>query len=401
MEVNNYDVNFFHTGPKHNNDINSLENSSDYRSTQFFINNTQDDFTVIYRNNLPLFVSKASSGFQSGKEFCIRTNYHFHSNTRILTTITHLGEYIKNSTERQEDLDIIYKALVTAYNNDSRVNSLTITIDRRIDITAVKQKGSVYIPEVDMVLQVGQPDLDKSHPYSRDGRAKAEYVDFILDKKVSGILMELVDNEQNHKSRYLYAALQVIEIPSIQDKTRASGVYFSKVEYNGLEEVHIKPHYYTLEEAEKVLGLYRTKDEAITGGNPEFLTKKLNQERDEKLTELKHDLDIAKSQMKLDEMKRDQQLKEAEHRLREAEHKLKMAELKAKEDEAKAAAELEKEKKESARLKEELDKKRDYRKDYYEERSYYRKDSNEFLKLLPVLITAALAIFTVIVRKGA
>lgn len=400
MGLGNYDVHFFHTGPKHNTDINSLENSSDYRSAQFFINNTPEDFTVIYRNNLPLYISKASAGFQSGKEFCIRTNYHFLSHTRITTTITHLGEYIKNNTDRLEDLDILYKALTTAYQNDNRVSSITVTIDRRIDISAVKKLGSVYVPEVDLVLQVGQPNLDKSHPYSKDGRAKAEYVDFISEKKVSGILMELVDNDQHHKSRFLYAALQVIEIPSVQDKTRASGVYFSKVAYDSLGEIHIKPYYYTLEEAEKILGLYRTKDEAITGGNPEFIAKKLNQERDEKLTELKHDLDIAKSQMKLDELKRDQQLKETEHRLRESEHKLKMAELKAKEEEARAAAELEKERKETARLKEELDKKRDYRKDYFEERSYQRKDSSDLLKLLPVLITAALAVFTIITRKA-
>jgi len=191
-----------------------------------------------------------------------------------------------------------------------------------------------------------------------------EYRELIKEKKVSGIFLELIDNENNIKSRYIYVAKQLLEIPVRKDPNRPSGVYFTKAAYDRVNDVHINPEFYSYEDSEKELGLYKTKEEANTGGNPELINKNLLAEKEKELVDAKHRLESIVSNNK--------------ERINQLE------------------TELELKKKETAAIKEEYEEKKIKRTDYYEERSSVRKDSNEIVKFIPAVIAGAVAAFAII-----
>lgn len=337
--------------------------SGDYKFSQYYVNESSVDITITQRNNLPIIVNKAIGHNRDKKQITVKNVFSFKSNEQIVATINNINEYQKTYENKQEDLENIKKILILNYNNDRFCSNISIVINYGIDISIIKENNVVYVPNLDLLINLGTYNNAYPHPFSSEGHGMKEYNDLIKDKKISGIFIELVDNENNIKNRYMYVAKQLLEIPVRKDKNRESGVYFSKATYDRLDEIHIKPEYYNYDKAEVELGLYKTKEEANTGGNPEHISK----------NEL-----IIKEQELID-----------------ARHKMAINDLKNKELVGSLELELEKIKKDNAKLKEEYEERKYKRTDYYEEKSAVRKDNQEFLKYAPAAIAGLIGIFAI------
>jgi hypothetical protein len=357
-------IHYHHSEPELYSNTITGENESNFTTSCFYINNSDSDITVVGRNNLPTMIPKSHIGYRLGTSFILRTVYRFTGNPYIVQVINNIQVYRSHYGNKQPDIELLVETMLNIYNGSRDIQVMSIALDRIIDTSIIKEHESVYIPEADILVQYGIYDVTTPHPFSIEGRAKLEYRSIVESKKVTGFFIEVIDNEYNIKSRYMYAAKDLLEVPVKQDKDRQSGVYCTYVKYDKLDKVHIDPEYYSFIDAEQQLGLYRTKEEAETGGNPEILSKNRHKEYDILLMKSKKELEESKLNFKKLET-------DSKHKLEELKH-------------------------ENDILKETIDINKHRRSDYYEERGQTRKDSSEVLKFLPVVVLGLVSIFSLL-----
>jgi len=381
-------------------ELNSGENTSDFKVTRFFINQSKHDIIVIGRNNLPVTImSFQNASWQvDGKrydtnKFKIRTSYFFKTTETITRTIRNIDEYKKYFGNKQPELEIIREALHKKLIDDYLCTNVYINIDYDIDLFDLKIHKRIYNPQTDLLLHFEAYALDCPHPFSIEGQGILDYHNTIASTKTSGVLVELIDNENNIKNRYMYVAKQLIELPVRKDANRLSGVYLSIVENDALDDVHINPRYSTFAEAEAQFGIHKTKEEALSGGNPEHISKAYV---------LSLEKDLSESKAEFERLKIQNQRDKEFYATKASERTDKTEELKFAIDEQlnAAKAEVEKLKLEGQRQKELFEEKARRRDDYYEHRSYTRKDTHELIKYIPALILGALGAFAVMKNKS-
>lgn len=365
------------------------EASAEFKLTQFYINNTNENITVVLRNNLPIYCPKHRQTLSGATSFTIRNVYQFNSYAVIIDTINQLTNVI-NAHGETEDLKLIRDVLINAFDGDRNCNYARVCIDRKIDILNIKSNGSLYVPEADVLLQYNHLDVSVPHPFSKNGHGIAEYHKIAEEKKVTGIFIELIDNENNIDKRYMYVANQILEVPVTKDKTKESGVYFTKAINDKFNDVHIKPEFYTFDEAVDYLGLYKSKEEAATGGNPQLVSKVKLAELEEKLQTIKHNnqIDQAEKQSLIAKLNHDLELAKAE-----------VIRVKHEADINKHQRDDYYDSKQKTRSDyyDERDKKRD---DYYDSRSYQRKDTHELLKYIPGIALGLVGAFAYVQSKN-
>lgn len=328
-------------------ETNTQEHCTDFQFTQFYLNNTDEDVYVIHRNNLPVYFKKATGHFAGAQDFVIRTTYKFRSSARIIDTINILHKFKNHFHLKQPDLDLMIEALVTAYNSDRNIQVCHVSLDRCISARDIKRNSAMYIEDCDLLITDHRSFGLYPHPYSAEGQVRSDYKKIVQDKKISGIFVELVDNEQVVKNRFMSIGNKIVQIPSTVDGTKESGVYYTRAEYDPLDEVHLHPEYLTFEEAEKSIGLFKTQDEAITNGNPELVHKQQMKEKEIQLENLR----IANAGLK-EEIDRNKTIRTDEFEERGL-----------------------------------------IRKQHFEDRNYDRKDQSEFFKLAGVVVATGLGIY--------
>jgi hypothetical protein len=362
VSTHNNDLKFHHSEAKISDGLNLKENLASFKISQFYENNTNEDVVVLLRNNLPIRVPKHVTGFSHGKTFNIKTAYTFNSHNTIIDTINGSTEILKNYSTQNEDLHLIKTALLNNYNNDRHTNYCCVVIERQVDLQTLKQDEVLYMPECDTLLCFRNIDLSKPHPFSENGQAISEYHKFISNRKVSGVFVELIDNENNIGNRYMYVAKQLVEIPARKDPNKKSGVYFTKAVNDKFDDIQIQPEFYDFDNSEDYLGLYRTKEEAMTGGNPDNISKVELKQLEQKLlhAKLEHDREKVIRDREVSELQRNLEISKLETlRAREEADRAKVVRADA------------------------YDQRSKIREDYYEDRSYQRKDTHELIKYLP------------------
>lgn len=353
---------FYHSTPEVSHAVNNGEQLTDFKFSQFYINETSVDLTIILRNNLPILSPKVLGSNRDNKRLTVRNIYQFRSNEQIVRTIENINHYQKTYSGNN-DLELIKSILMTNYNNDRFTSNCSITIDYKIDLDIILEHKHIYNPETDILIKLGAYNEAHPHPFSHEGHSINDYKESIKNKKVSGVFIELIDNENNINNRYTYMAKQLISIPVLKDKNKKSGVYFTKAEYDRLDEAHVTPSYYTYDEAENMLGIYKTREDAVTNGNPETIIKADLANKEKEILQIKH-----------------------ETSLRDLENKRIIGDMEL---------EIERLKRSNALVKEDLEINKARRNDYYEDRSVTRKDNQEFIKYAPAAIAGLLTIFAI------
>jgi hypothetical protein len=324
-----------------------------------YINDSDYDITVVGRNNLPTTVSKVTMNHSN--EFIIRKTYKFVGIEAIKETLRNINSF-KDRYNRPHNSEImlIGDELTRLRTRDINLSVAEIYIDHHVDVSSLKATDGLYITCLDLMIQLGKYNVSILHPFSEEGKAFESMANFIANKKVSGFFIEVVDNEHNISSRFIYGCKDVVEVPIIRDPERSSGVYCFRLQHRNVNNEILDYEYYTFKEAEEAVGLYKTREEAIAGGNPQKLT-------DIQSVIAETELINAKNQFKKDELEREIL-------------KAKLAN-------------------ESFIFKNKIDDRTKTREDVLTERTQIRKEVNELLKFIPSVILGIVTIVALMHRK--
>ena len=366
--------------------IDAREQSFEFTQQLSFINHTNHDITIVLRDNLPITLHRAPNISEMSKSFIIRKLYRFESFTSLNDVINNLNTLLSHRKDNtsHEDLLLIYKSL----KDQQRIGRMTsiahVNIDREVNIDFLISKGYCYMPEMDLMIYHGKYAIDMIHPYSVSGLSETVFESIDRSDSATGIMFEIIDNENSLSTRYASIGKRVVEIPVKKDPERPSGVYI--IRKIGDE---VTTEICSLEEMAEKCGIHRNVEDAITSGDGELLYKLKLKEAENAANESK----IQYQKEAADAKSRMLQLQE--------EYDVKAAKLKQDSEEQTAKLKREQEQ-QKLKYEEELrqgELERQKTKDYYENRSYDRKDGSETIKTVGILAAAALSIWAV-ARKG-
>lgn len=253
----------------------------------------------------------------------------------------------------------------------SAYGGMTLTLDYSLTLEQLRRYGgSVYFHELDCVLSLNSLEEAPPHPFSAEGSSMRLIETSPASSGCSfGYSVDVVDNMGRYGDRYINIGGKIYRIDAVKDPVRRDGIYVvSNAPVEGeLGGIGPVVKHYPFEGADTQLGLFRTAEEATHLGDA-------SQARKRELAELEHELSIGRKQL--------QAAKEA-HELDMLGMTREMEQLKRKGE--RDAADLER-----LRALEELEQKRI--KDYYDGKSYERKDNHEALKMIPAIIVGIGAI---------
>lgn len=225
----------------------------------------------------------------------------------------------------------------------------------------------IYVPEIDLLI-VSPDTMDIVHPLSAEGTA--------IRANESGDLLgffyrvEIIDPYDQFGHRFINIAGKVNRVMPVNDLKRTPGVYVHRVmRSDPAKPADISPEYFTFEEAARKIKLFQSEAEALSMGD-------LGEAQ-------KRDYESAMHELKMAALAAEKALKEDA-----AKHKQAQAEYDARKREVEELKELITTLREErlSKLKEEQSKRAAEREDYYESRSYSRKDDSEWLKWVPAVV---------------
>lgn len=357
---------------------------SDFKVEMSYCNRSTSDITMVTRDNLPITLPKLKA-VNSYNDIVIRKTYCFNSYYRITELLTTLQDiYVKCKQYPSEDVRLIYQAINKQPPNNRNANIAIVHIDRYIDTKEIIENGCIYSVDADVALYHGVANHTMLHPYSQKALSEDEPREVIkqLPRELTGITLQIVDNDNYVSQQYAYCFNELYDIPIIKDDSRDNGIYVSRINRDSLSTQQ-----YPLSGL-KDLGIYPNKEEAMTNGQIDLIHQKEVGELKRKLEKeaLQNKQTIQDLQREADERKRIAE---------DAKHKL---ELEADERKRVHEAELNKLKLQHEEDMRELEKKRYETKDHYEHRSYERKESTETLKTVGILVASILSI-TALIKK--
>lgn len=358
-----------------------------------YLNYTNRNVTVVGRTGIKFVVkhnrSRCTHKFIVREEFMIP----YHCLDDIYTQLMDRDD----ADPANSKIVAFKKSFVNQYENVKaawrrKPTNIYITVDTVVDSGELKADKHLYLTGVDTLVSYESPACCPDHPYSDVATFNRRY-DEILDTNCTmGLVLDLVDNTSAIGPRYYVLAGKVHELQTRVDDTRECGLYYGEIASGEL-----KVRFHLLDELED-LGFYKSKEEALSGGDIKLL-------RMEEISRLQHDLqlgNIETNRHKLEAERLRSELSEKETR-----HKLTLLDLEFKLKETDRlnqlmVAEIDKEKKIRD---EEFSKKDDARKeaaaarnDYYDSKSSSRKETSELIKFIPALIAAGLGIWVAILK---
>lgn len=356
-----------------------------FRKTTTFENKTDETIVILDRNNIPTTYKNNPNRFKGEQVFIVRTSYEFLGKEMAKETLLRLYEFQTRFKVQDDNHILIEQLLQHSYDRNPTGNVHVITIERHIHLDDIKRYKVIYEEGSDYLVCSGEGWLTAPHPYSQEGRTFADHENYVSGKKVSGCLIEVVDNDSKVGSRYVYCAKQLIKLNPVKDTSRQSGVYFTQFENCEHDADKIDPHFMDFNQAENDLGLFKTEEEAITGGAPDLLAKQRALDTQRELERMKQESAQVAAKNKI----RDATIEAEMQALKVANAKLK---ARLEEEELVRNAQERQRKEEYAEREDQRKDKSQQRNDYYEDRSQYRKDSSDSFKWIPTLLVGAMGI---------
>lgn len=282
-------------------------------------------------------------------------------------------------------------------NNGNRHKRITYQMVVSKETLLTELGGSAYLTDLDVVVSVlHDKALIPKHPYgeiSTRGRL-IEAETNINNVERFGMAIYIISNNNKLQKHFININGLVHTVPVGKNNSLHDGVYICRSSRSATDGSYPIPdtvHYEDIEEARKELCLFESYESAVSNGD--YFGTRENElklkiadakERELEFKNIEADLRAKELTLKtlLEEAKRNTE-RDSDIRAREAEQRKHNYDR---------DAEIRKERME--RLDHQYKVSGMHSKDYYESRSYRRKDSSEFMKFLPVLISGGLAIGT-------
>lgn len=234
-----------------------------------FKNTSHCDVIVVDRNNETLLVEKALPGTDTsvpGFEIKMTRRHATRASTNAIANLTNtMASIIGGMNALHKDtLAILTKNIVEGTGATS--------IARRffVPIKDIENDRAIFEQQSGLVLCVAGGHLEVVHPESQEYRMRNQNNEFLNNQPV-GRLYEIVDNFRTHKERFVFVGNEVLRIHYTADNTRADGLYVTEVESLGGATSKSVTKHYEFEEGFKKFGLFLTKEEALTNGNPSHI----------------------------------------------------------------------------------------------------------------------------------
>lgn len=364
--------------------INSLDSVSknNYSFTRYYSNLTDDNISIIHRNNLVTVKHSYGCFNKAEGDFFINDVYTFNTTKCIDETIKNIEIHGLNK-HTDKDLNYIHQTLINEKNNNNRLNSTIVTISKKIPYKTIKLNNLIYIEECDILITSNPYNSSIIHPYSKANNELNKYKDFLEDNNVTGFLIELISNKEPLKDRYIKLNNIVQEITSKVYSNKDDGCYITRFNNSPVGIIDKDVEYYPLEDLEKI-GIYSTREEAEHSDRTDSNHQILMNEKDKELLEIKKDYEHTKFQNELEL-----------ERYKNEVNKLKNQYEIQKQNNSILKDDIDKERikfdnnieKESTIRKYNHDEEHDLRKHYYENKAYERKDTSESLKTNLFILT--------------
>lgn len=341
------------------------------------------EYKISYLNNLPMDVV---IGYRSGLKFKLPAQRNMFSNLLIIRVEVIIRD--RNKTEIQSVLSALdneitpeLKAFRDAYSlqiqHNNAYGTITLIVDYTVDIIKLKRLGgTVYFQELDIVVSINDIMSCQPHPESKEGRD----LQLLNAEDVSGDFIykiTLVDNLNKYGPRYISICNKIYRINTCQDSGKRDGIYITTNKAVGVDTIENDDdkavNYFPIDSEE--LEIFKSYEEALTLGDSLTNRKQklvemelLTLEQKRELQDLKH-----QNELLLIEKNKEKLILEEERER----HKYILEQMQ-RENEARIESERAKQK------------------DYYENRSYNRKEQSEILKWAPTIIASVAAIIAAV-----
>jgi hypothetical protein len=377
--------------------------------TKKYTNYTNSTIYIKTQGNVPICCSpcgRTSSDEEHRPHLEVRIVYEIVDADGIRNTLDTIRALESNSKSLGKGAEELKNRLLNRFQRGpgrGPIINFEFDLIKRVYSDDILKKKALYVKELDQIISFDARALSIPHPNSNEGLQRSDVVRSKEHIGQAGIWMKVVDNLCIADLRYCWAAKHLIPIPSVTDESKDSGVYYtlSLGEKGGI--VNREEFFLSFDEAEVRLGLYRSKSDAESNGNPKLATELEIVRLQEKETLSKGKLtDMA---MELARIKHDYSVRAAEDEAALTRSKAETASLKESIDfrkviredsfdEAKKKRDTEFET--SKRYREDiLDEILAERKDRYDERSHYRKDTSEIIKFVPGIAVGLLGMFAI------
>ena len=342
--------------------INNDEQLAPFRVVKTFVNETPMNITVVTRNNVRAIIPKVKGYHSNDSCFIIRTIYYFTDKENIIMMSNLITDAVRTSKVINKELLILQESFTRIARSPHGFGyTHSVIIDRKIPLRKICHHQGLYIHEADIMILNPDNKEFTPHPYSDEGMMIDGIKEFTERSGVSGVFVEIVDNDNKISSRYMYVAKRLVEIKPKVDRDRKSGVYLTSAEIDFGGDVDIVPEFYSAEDAEDAAGIYKTAEDAISGGDPEILTRIQENRTKSELLDLKRTTDLERAAHDLDKLRMESKLRA---------------------------------------MQEEIDENRARRNDFYENRSQVRKDAGEIWKYAAAICITGLSVYAATVKAN-
>lgn len=261
--------------------------------THSFINTSAIDIVVVDRNNEVTVIDKALPGATTNEPGLTvkMTRYHpTEKNARAsLDYIRGFGNLFGCASRLFQD------TATTHQKGFTRSNMGGVHVCRRffVPVNKIENAGALFEENTGLVLGVSGHDnlQDMVHPDSNEFRVLRQNAP-LYDNKPVGRLFEIVDSLRQHRERFVYVGNGVLRVNAVVDSSRSDGLYVTEVQCKGGNRSSSTTVRYDFEEGYKIFGLYLSREEAETGGNPGLAAQRELEELKAKIArdavEMKH-----------------------------------------------------------------------------------------------------------------
>lgn len=322
------------------------------QSSTVFFNNSQYRVVVMDRDNLPTLLNGNDPAAVRENTITVQTKYQYLSHNDFMENLALLESLGSRYKMISENHAILKEVFLRHKSDPYSHGGISVTIEYKISLDNLIGKGHVYDPSTDLMIVDAHHWGKFVHPSSPEYEEAVPVNKYLKEKKASGILVEIVDNEQRISKRFFYCAGNVLSVHPHQDAGRSDGVYVTTFLNQPNGEIDQAANRVDLENAESIVGLFKTEEDARTNGAPDTLIRQHEAVLRKELMDMTHEVETVKRDAQAQEARLKEEAREREAQLQREEHQRKRhaeeyAERQRSEDERRA--------REEARRKEEAD----------------------------------------------
>lgn len=358
--------------PKPSNGYISLRDNT-HTSITYRIINTMG-YEVFWRDSTGLIVTEAPNRALNGvPSLTIVVEYQFDISSAFDTRelLKSVGCENRDALHRNFAMQIEEMSKTRSFRGG--VNMVTYEVGISED-TLNDCGGLIYLQDLDMVVGYEKRKHEAHHPFSHAGMIERMNSNLAIEEGTQQRIV-YVDNSGIQSTRWMNTGQEVLQIKSISDPSLKNGVY---VTYTVPDANDVTTHVYTVEEAEKKLGIYISRDEALAFGSPEHRKK-------EEVKDLEHRVSMEKQEMARLKAISDREKLEAEDQNRRLEQQIK-------DDERRYAREKDEHEHRYRLLREEMEFNRQRQQHDRDMTKNERKDQSDAWKSVVEVMKAAIAV---------